>query len=144
MIAEFRTMELTFKRTIPASPPEVYDAWLDTTKPGSPWHDADKLIFDPKPAGLYYFRHEFKEGPRPHFGRFAVLDRPRKIQFTWMSLHTHGLESVVTVTCEPQGPDTVFTLNHANLPDDEHGRLHEKGWGYFLGLFAERFIAERA
>lgn len=31
------TTELTVKRTIPATPAEVYDVWLDAKSPGSPW-----------------------------------------------------------------------------------------------------------
>jgi hypothetical protein len=28
-------------------------------------------------------------------------------------------------------------LRHENLPDDEYGRGHEKGWGYLLSRFAD-------
>jgi uncharacterized protein YndB with AHSA1/START domain len=34
------TMDITLNRTIPASPAEVYDAWLDTENPGTPWHNS--------------------------------------------------------------------------------------------------------
>lgn len=58
----------------------------------------------------------------PHFGRFLVLDRAQKIEYTWMSPFTRGLESVVTVELERQGDDTLLHLRHANLPDDDLGR----------------------
>ena len=32
---------------------------------------------------------------------------------------------------------TELVLNHTNLPDDEGGRGHEKGWTYFLGRITE-------
>lgn len=32
---------------------------------------------------------------------------------------------------------TLLTLRHENLPDDEYGRGHEKGWGQLLSQFAE-------
>ena len=51
------------------------------------------------------------------------------------------LESLVTVTFQKKGEDTLLTLHHENLPDDEGGRGHEKGWGYFLSRFADRFFA---
>jgi hypothetical protein len=60
-----------------------------------------------------------------------------------MSLHTRGLESLVTVTFQKKGEDTLLTLRHENLPDDEFGRGHEKGWGQLVSRFADRFQGER-
>ena len=60
-----------------------------------------------------------------------------------MSLHTRGLESLVTVTFQKKGEDTLLTLRHENLPDDEFGRGHEKGWGYLVSQFADRFLRDR-
>ena len=41
-------------RTIPASPAEVYDAWLDPATPGIPWDrsDCEKVLLDPKIDGM--------------------------------------------------------------------------------------------
>ena len=139
MTATMKTMELTLNRTIPASTIEVFDAWLDPKSPCNPWYEADKLIFNPKVDGLFYFKHIIDGTENPHFGRFTILDRPNKIQQTWMSRHTRGLESAVTVTFQKKGEDTLLTLHHANLPDDEKGRMHEQGWGYYLGLLARLF-----
>jgi len=74
---QIRTIEITLRRTIPARPPEVYDAWLDPEHPGSPWHEADKLILNAAVDGLFYWRRlDDKAQPRPHFGRFTALDAP--------------------------------------------------------------------
>src|SRR5579859_4091477 len=50
-----KTIELELTRTIPASPVEVFDGWLDPKCPGTPWSVADKLVLDPKVDGLYYW-----------------------------------------------------------------------------------------
>ena len=42
----------------------------------------------------------------PHHGRFLKIDRPRRVEYTWMSEATKGAESVVTVTMEPRGDET--------------------------------------
>jgi uncharacterized protein YndB with AHSA1/START domain len=142
MKPEIKTIDLELTRTIPASPIEAFDGWLDPKCPGTPWSMAKKLILDPKVDGLWYwlFIYQTRE-PMPHYGRFTVIDRPSKIQYTWMSLHTRGLESLVTVTFQKKDDDTLLTLRHENLPDDENGRGHEKGWGYFLSEFASRFAS---
>ena len=137
-----QTIDIELTRTIPAPPSEVFDGWLDPACPGTTWSAAAKLVLDAKPDGLYYWLYINEAGQHtPHYGRFTIIDRPRKVQYTWMSLHTRGLESLVTVTFKPQGADTLMTLRHERLPDDDGGRGHEKGWGFFLGRFADRFSA---
>lgn len=145
MTPTMKTMELTLTRTIPASPADVFDAWLDPKIACNPWHDADKLIFKPNVDGLFYclmHKNDTGEGI-PHFGRFKIVERPNRIQHTWMSPYTRGLESVVTVTLQKKGEDTLFTLHHAGLPDDEFGRMHEQGWGSYATSLAEVFSTER-
>jgi uncharacterized protein YndB with AHSA1/START domain len=130
-----KTLEFKFERTIPAPLDEVYDAWLNPKIPGTPWHEADKLILNPKVDGFFYWLIR----GTPHYGRFTEIERPGRIQHTWVSPNTLGEESIVTVTFTKQGEDTLMTLVHSGLPDDDKARSHEKGWNYFLGRFSEQF-----
>jgi uncharacterized protein YndB with AHSA1/START domain len=131
--------ELTLTRTIPAKPAEVYDVWLDPKSPGAPWFGCSRVILDPKIDGLFY--HCVSHGGREwaHYGRFITLDRPRRIEHTWVSEGTRGLESIVALTFEPQGEHTRVTLRHTGVPDDEFGRQHGDGWGFVLGAMEARF-----
>ena len=136
MTAENKTLELTLTRTIPASPAEVYDAWMDPANPGSVWHGVQKLAIQPKQDGLFYMVHRTDSGKDvPHYGRFLALERGNRVQHTWMSQYTRGMESLVTVSFVKQGEDTLLTLRHGGLPDDEALRGHERGWTHFLGAF---------
>jgi len=144
MKSEMKTIALELTRMIPASPIEVFDGWLDPKCPGTPWGGADKLVLHPKVDGLFYWRFVNEAGERkPHYGIFTILDRPSKVQYTWMSLHTRGLESLVTVSFLGKGKDTLLTLRHENLPDDEYGRGHEQGWAFLMSQFADRFARDR-
>ncbi len=67
-----------------------------------------------------------------------ALEPGKKIEYTWMSPFTHGLESVVTVELERKGDDTALQLRHAKLPDDELGRLHDGGWGDCVNTLVEQ------
>jgi uncharacterized protein YndB with AHSA1/START domain len=133
------TLELNVTRTIAATPVEVYDTWLDAKSPGSPWHGVARAIVQPVVDGLFYHAVQFEGHDWAHYGRFLVLDRPRCIEHTWVSEATRGLESVVTLTLEPRGAQTLVSLRHSNVPDDAMGRRHEEGWGYVLGAIAARF-----
>jgi uncharacterized protein YndB with AHSA1/START domain len=130
-----KTLEFKFERTITAPLDEIYDAWLNPKIPGNPWHEADKLILNPKVDGFFYWLIR----GTPHYGRFTEAERPSRIQHTWVSPNTLGEESTVTVTFKKQGENTLMTLVHSDLPDTEGGRGHEKGWNYFLGIFTEQF-----
>ncbi len=139
MNAQMKTFDINLTRTIPASPAEVYDAWMDPANPGSIWHGVQRLTVEPKVDGLFYLVHRVKSGQEyPHFGRFLVLDRAHKLEHTWMSEFTLGQETTVTVTFEPKGRDTLVTLQHLDLPDDKGGRGHEGGWNYFLDSFYKK------
>ena len=136
MIPKLKTMGLTFVRSIPASPTAVYHAWLDPKNPGCPWNGAEKADFKPKVGGFFYMLHRSDEGvDLPHYGRFLTLKKGEKFQVTWMSRHTQGLESVLTVTFKQEGGGTLMTLKHDGLPDTKFGRVHKNGWEYFLPLF---------
>jgi uncharacterized protein YndB with AHSA1/START domain len=132
-----KTIELKFERTIPAPAGEVFDAWLNPKIPGNPWNAAEKFILDPKVDGLFYWTLKGTS----HYGRFTEIERPGRIQHTWVSPNTSGEESIVTVTFKKQGEDTLMTLVHSDLPDTDEARGHERGWNYFLGIFSEQFGA---
>ena len=72
-----------------------------------------------------------------HYGRFTEIERPRRVQHTWMSRSTGGEESTVTVTFTAKGDGTLMALLHTGLPDTDGGRGHEMGWNFFLKNFAE-------
>jgi uncharacterized protein YndB with AHSA1/START domain len=131
------TKKLAFKveRTVPASPSELFDAWLDSKIPGTPWNAAERFILNSKVDGLFYWTLKGMS----HYGRFTEFERPSRIQHTWVSPNTLGQESTVTVTFAAHGDDTLVTLVHSDLPDHEVARGHENGWRYFLDVFHEQF-----
>jgi uncharacterized protein YndB with AHSA1/START domain len=130
-----KTIEVKVERTIPATPGEAFDAWLDPKVPGNPWSMGDKLLLNPHVDGFFYWLINGTS----HYGRFTEVERPARIQHTWMSRSTSGEESTVAVTFQPKGEDTLMTLVHSGLPDTDGGRGHEKGWNFFLDGFAQQF-----
>ncbi|HWB12115.1 MAG TPA: SRPBCC domain-containing protein [Pirellulales bacterium] len=134
--------DITVTRTIPAASEEVFDVWIDAQSPGGPWFGADRVILNAVVDGLFYFAVKHAGRTWPHYGRFVRIERPRCVEYTWMSEATKGLESIVTVTFEPSGSQTEVTLRHAGVPDDEMGRQHQEGWTWVLSMLGERFTSK--
>jgi uncharacterized protein YndB with AHSA1/START domain len=130
-----KTIEIRLERTIPGPHAEVFDGWLNPKITGTPWNAADILLFNPEVDGFFYWLIQ----GTPHYGRFTEVERPGRIQHTWMSRSTSGEESMVTMTFHKKEENTLMTLVHSGLPDTDGGRGHEKGWNYFLDLFAKKF-----
>ena len=136
--------EVTVTRTIPAPAEKVFDLWLDAKNPGGPWFGGERVIQNPVVDGLFYIAAKHEGRSWPHYGRFVEIDRPRRIEHTWVSEATQGVESIVALTFEPRGNETEVTLRHSNLPDDEMGRKHKDGWAWILDMLAQALAARRS
>jgi uncharacterized protein YndB with AHSA1/START domain len=135
-----KTIEIKIERTIPASPGDVFDGWLNPKTPGTPWNMAGKLILKPVVDEVFYL----SLGGTAHYGRFSHVERSERIEHTWVSPNTSGLESTVTVTFQKKGKHTLMTLVHSGLPDTDGGRSHNKGWNYFLDGFLSQLTKSAA
>jgi len=131
--------DITVSRTIAAPADKVFDVWIDPKSPGGPWFGADRVIVNVSVDGLFYLAVKHEGRTWPHFGRFLQIERPQRVEYTWMSEATKGAESIVLVTFEPRGDQTEVTLRHTGVPDDEMGRQHKDGWTWVLSMLAERF-----
>jgi uncharacterized protein YndB with AHSA1/START domain len=149
-----KVIDLRFSRLIAGPATEVFDVWFDPQSPGGPWHGAKKVIMNLAVDGIFFFgvdtpvaqAHlggipllERPDGLLGHFGRFTAIDRPRAAAHTWMSEHTHGIETTVSVAFEARQGGTQLTIIHRGIPDDEIGRKHERGWEWLLSRLEQHF-----
>ena len=131
-------LRITVPRRIEASPEEVFDAWADP--------DLFRRWFEPRRAilrkaavdELWYWEADHAGRLWAHYCRYLRVERPRLLEFAWMSEATRGLESRVTIEITPSRDATDLVLTHTGLPDDEMGRGHEDGWKHFTGILAEK------
>jgi uncharacterized protein YndB with AHSA1/START domain len=152
-----RFVEVKVSRFIRGTAEEVFDVWFDPESPGGPWYGAKKAILNLAVDGMFFFgvaepamrAHmgelpvvERPEGMLGHFGRFTVVERHRVVEHTWMSEHTYGIETTVTVTFEPMKDGTQLTIVHRGVPDDERGRRHERGWNFLTSRLERYFEAK--
>jgi uncharacterized protein YndB with AHSA1/START domain len=121
------TLKVNVSRVIRAAPEEVFRAWLDPERLKR-WLGTARQIVDPRVDGLFFLAMEHQGRTWPHYGRYLRIERPRLVEFTWMSEGTQGRESVVTVELAARDGGTQLTLRHEGIPDTELGRGHQQGW----------------
>jgi len=134
------TTALVVRRTIAASAEEIFDAWLDPAalaiwmRPTGIRRTSAKT--DARVGGGYEIIMQGDEKTYPHHGVYRVIDRPRRLVFTWISNGTEGGETLVTVDFLPAGQGTEVVVTHAQLPAGAH-ESHDKGWTSGLARLAE-------
>jgi len=135
---------LTVQREIAASAEELFDAWLDPESMSAWMKPGDiretRADTDPREGGSFRIVMVRDEAHSVvHTGMYRVIDRPRRLVFTWSSPHTDFRDSVVTVTFEPSGTSTVVQIHHVGLPSAAEQAGHTDGWTSALEKL-ERFV----
>ncbi|HEY2378788.1 MAG TPA: SRPBCC domain-containing protein [Gemmatimonadaceae bacterium] len=130
---------LVVRRTIPIPRDRVFDAWLDPVRlarfmrPGGTGRATAEV--DPRVGGRFRIVMHHPNGPpdgTAHTGEYLVIDRPKRLSFTWRSIHTDDRATTVTIDFLDRGGETEVVLTHAQLPPREI-EGHRKGWSDILG-----------
>jgi uncharacterized protein YndB with AHSA1/START domain len=132
------TFRISIPKTYDASPERVFRAWTDPASAKVWLAEGGDAVMDARPAGLFYLGMSRNGNIIPHYGRYLRVEAPRLLEFTWVSEHTRGKESVVTIEFTPRGQQTELSLIHEGLPDEDMAMAHTKGWTYFLDTLVER------
>lgn len=134
--------EIRITRRIAATPEEVYDAWTDPRSvmewmiPMPSGRATAEL--DPRVGGRFHIEMMAEGKTYPHDGEYLRLERPRLIEFTWISTATNQQRSVVRVELRPAANDeTELTLTHELLPTEKAAQDHRAGWSAILDRLAE-------
>jgi len=124
-------------RVLSSAPEEVFDAWTDPEslaiwmRPGSVRKAVVEV--DGRVGGRFRIVMKGPDCDYEHTGEYLVLDRPRKLVFSWLSAETHGRATTVSVELRAHaGGGTELTLTHDGLPDETAAARHRGGWGDIL------------
>jgi uncharacterized protein YndB with AHSA1/START domain len=130
------------RRRVRASAEQVFDLW---TKPDlmvrwmSPYPGAVdcKASSDLRPGGAFSLVMTSAESSREVSGTYVHIDRPRKLEFTWVGPLTNNVNTLVTVELTPRGDETDLVLTHERLPTSAIVEGHTRGWGHILDHLAD-------
>jgi uncharacterized protein YndB with AHSA1/START domain len=133
---------LTIRKLLPASPEEVFDAWLDADGmrewmcPGAVT-GAD-VTLDPQVGGRFHITMKAPGAEFVNQGEYLVLERPSKLQFTWISSRWENQETLVTVELHRRESQCELVLTHERFPLGHSAGQLEKGWTQILDKLAAR------
>jgi uncharacterized protein YndB with AHSA1/START domain len=119
------------RRTIAASAEDLFDAFLDPEalatwmRPGTIRSTIARV--EPRVGGRYEITMQGESGPLPHTGVYRVIDRPKRLVFTWHSIATEQQETLVTVDFLESGAKTEVVVTHEKLSESARGP-HSRGW----------------
>jgi uncharacterized protein YndB with AHSA1/START domain len=124
--------ELEIVRIIAATPEEIFDAWTDA-KSVEQWMlpgdiERSPAQMDPRVGGRFRIDMISRGKTYPHSGEYLRMERPRLIEFTWISEGTNQQRSVVTIELTPKGASTELRLKHRMLPSEDAAGRHRRGW----------------
>jgi len=132
-------IDVKVPRRIEAPSEEVFDAWADPELFRA-WFEPHRAILVPAAVdGLWYWEADHQGRLWAHYCRYLRVERPRLLEFTWMSEATRGLESRVRVELTPAAGGTDLLLTHEGVPGDALGRSHEPGWQATIARLAARW-----
>jgi uncharacterized protein YndB with AHSA1/START domain len=134
------------RKMLPASCEEVFDAWLDSEGmrqwmcPGPVTNS--EVTLEPRVGGRFRILMKSPKANYDHTGEFRVLDRPSKLQFTWVSTGTDHQETLVTVELHKRGPQCELVLTHERFPRGEAVSEHKRGWGEIVDKL-DSYLAQK-
>ena len=124
---------LIVSKIIPASAERLFAAWTDPEQLKQWWGPESVQCIaaevDLRVGGRFRIGNEFPDGKIIWIsGAFRVIDRPRKLVYTWQ-IAPDSPEELVTVTFQPANPGACeITVMHERIPDQSTRKGHEQGW----------------
>ena len=137
---------ITVKRKIAAPAQQLFDAWLNPTslaewmRPCSTQNKRSDVKVDAREGGAYEIVMHVDSGPVRHSGIYQTIDAPRRLVFTWNSVHAGPNDSLVTVEFRPDGETTEVIITHERLPESVRAG-HTEGWTQLLESLAKTINA---
>lgn len=124
------------RKLLSASCEEVFEAWLDPDgmrewmKPG-PVTDC-AVMLEARVGGDFTIIMTSPEGETVNRGSILALERPSKLQFTWISSRWENQETLVTVELRQVGDHCELVLTHERFPVNRSSDQLSGGWNQIL------------
>jgi len=138
---------VTVKRRIAAPAQRIFDAWLDPAalaewmRPCASGTRRSDIKVDARVGGAFEIVMHVRSGPVRHTGVYKTIEAPRRLVFTWNSIHAGQNDSLVTVEFRPDGKATEIVITHERLPESARS-AHTAGWTEILESLAKQLTPD--
>lgn len=127
---------ITLSKVLPASREEVFDAWLDAEGMGEWMYPGPvtkcEATLDPRVGGRFRIVMTAPGAQFINTGEFRVLERPSKLEFTWISSRWDDEETLITIELHERGAQCELVLTHSRFPEAHSLQQLQHGWGQIL------------
>ena len=127
---------VVIRKVLRASCEEVFDAWLDAAGMGEWMRPGPvtgcEVALEPRVGGRFRIVMTAPGAQFTNTGEFRVLDRPVKLQFTWISSRWGEQETLVTVDLNRRGAHCELVLTHERFPVEHDSGQLVTGWNQML------------
>jgi activator of HSP90 ATPase len=111
----------TISRVMPATPEQVYEAWLDTDEHSE--MTGASATCEPKIGGMFAALNGYIEGSNVELEPFnRIVQRWRTVEFP-----VGAPDSLLEIVLEALNGGTIITLNHREIPEGQSGSC-KVGW----------------
>ena len=130
------------------TPERVFDAWLDPDMigrfmfgPALRDEEVVKISLDARIGGTFSFVVRRNGQEIDHIGRYAEIDRPRRLVFTWAVAPDAIDASRVVIEVASQGSGCELTLTHEMQPKwTDFAPRVESGWRTMLDALGKTVV----
>jgi uncharacterized protein YndB with AHSA1/START domain len=129
--------DIVVRRRYQATPERVFDAWLTPEKArrfafATPDGEMVRAEIDPRVGGRFNFTDRRPDmGDVEHVGEYEVIDRPRRLVFTFAVPKYDPSYTRVTLEFAAVDGGCEVTLTHRGVPP-EYAEQTPKGWEMIL------------
>lgn len=136
-------LKLEIARFIPAPKERVFDAWLDPAMLAqfmmpAPDMSVPEATSDARVGGRFLVVMRVGDKDMPHAGTYKIIDRAKRLAFTWESPMSPIEDSTVTLDFTEAEGGTDLRLTHVRFPSEDSRSNHEGGWTRILATLAEK------
>ncbi len=139
-MSEGSKVALETRRRINATPERLFAAWTDPAQVTAWWGPEGVACIgaevDLRVGGKYRIGNRLPDGMEIWIvGSFSVVDRPRRLVYSWLIENMQGEEETVTVSFEARRTATEVIVLHEKISNQAARDQHAVGWeGCLSGL----------
>lgn len=142
MITQREVSQARVSRVFPHAAERVFDAWLDPVRArrflfATPAGEMARAEIDPRVGGRFNFTDRRDGEDVEHTGEYLVIDRPRRLVFTFSVTGFEASADLVSIEIAPHPDGCELTLTHEMAAAHaEYRERTEQGWGMILESLA--------